>query len=78
MQMGAISQNYGFSESVVKAVIAGCDLLIISNNASVFDSLAPYTAQEAIFKAVKQGQISATRIQESYDRIKNLKEKFKI
>jgi len=78
MQMGAISQNYGFSESVVRAVIAGCDLLIISNNASVYDGLAPYTAQEAIFKAVKQGQISATRIQESYDRIKNLKEKFKI
>ncbi|MBI2121298.1 MAG: glycoside hydrolase family 3 protein [Candidatus Wildermuthbacteria bacterium] len=78
MHMGAIAKNYGFTEAIVKAIQAGSDMLIISNNVDVYDEQAPYEAREAIFLAVKNGQISKTRIRESYERIMNLKERFRI
>jgi beta-N-acetylhexosaminidase len=78
MQMGAIIKNYGFSEAIVRAVKAGCDLLIISNNVSFYDETAPYTAVDSIFKAVKAGEIEEERIVESYNRIRQLKQKFKV
>ncbi|HJX02009.1 MAG TPA: glycoside hydrolase family 3 protein, partial [Candidatus Humimicrobiaceae bacterium] len=37
MQMGAIVTNFGFEEAIVKAINAGCDLLIFSNNGSSYD-----------------------------------------
>ncbi|MDD5146661.1 MAG: glycoside hydrolase family 3 protein [Candidatus Pacebacteria bacterium] len=78
MQMGAIIKNYGFKEAIVKAVEAGCDLLIISNNVNFYDETAPYQAVDSIFKAVKVGAIKEERIVESYNRIIQLKKKFNI
>ena len=78
MQMGAITEYYGFAESIILAINAGCDLLIISNNNKIYDETAPYRAQEIIFEAVKSGKISIDRILESSDRIYKLKKQFGI
>ncbi|MFA5362947.1 MAG: beta-N-acetylhexosaminidase [Candidatus Omnitrophota bacterium] len=77
MQMGAITEHYGFREAVIGAVNAGCDLLIISNNGSEYNEAAPYRASEIIFKAVKNGEIPIKRIAESSRRIQRLKVRVK-
>lgn len=73
MQMGAISENYGFKEAVVKAVNAGCDMLILSNNGSEYREDMPLEARDAIFEAVKDGTIAKERINEAYERIVGMK-----
>lgn len=77
MQMGAIEQNYGFEEAVIRAVNAGCDVLIFSNNGAVYDESVPYRAQKIIAKAVRDGRIPESRINQSYERIMKLKGKLK-
>lgn len=78
MQMGAIVNNYGYDEAIIKAINAGCDMLIISNNGTTYDEKAPYDAVDIIYKAVKNGQISEQQINDSYNRIQALKEKYGI
>jgi beta-N-acetylhexosaminidase len=78
MQMGAIVDNYGFEEAIVKAINAGCDILILSNNGKTYDEEAPYDAVNIIYKAVKKGEISEEQINESYDKIQELKDKYGI
>lgn len=78
MQMGAITEYFGFAESIILAINAGCDMLIISNNSSTYDETAPHKAQEIIFNAVKDGKISQDRIIEASNRILKLKKKFGI
>ncbi len=78
MQMGAITEHYGFSEAIIKAINAGCDMLIISNNGSVYNEKAGYEARDIIFKAVKNGDIPIESINESFERIQNLKKQFGI
>ena len=73
MQMGAIADNFGFEESIIRAINAGCDILIISNNLQTYDEQIPYKAVDAIFKAVKNGQISEEKINASYNKIINFK-----
>ena len=73
MQMGAIVDNFGFDESLAQAINAGCDILILSNNIKIYDDQVSYKAVDAILKAVKNGQISEERINESYNRIQEFK-----
>jgi len=75
MQMGAITKHYGFEEALIRAINAGCNLLIISNNGSEYNEQAPYNAVEIIFNAVKSGQISEEKINFSLQKIQNLKTK---
>lgn len=79
LNMNAIVDNYGFGEAIIKAVNAGCDILLISNNGtSKYDEQLPYKARDIIYEAVKNGKISLEAITESYNRIYNLKKKFGI
>ena len=78
MQMGAITEYFGFEEAIIKAINAGCDLLIFSNNGSEYDEDIARKAVEAVIAAVEEGKITEDRIGESYNRIKELKEKFGI
>ncbi len=78
MQMGAIVDNFGFEEAIIKAINAGCDLLIFSNNGTVYDENIAQKAIEVIKKAIKEGKISKEEIINSYNRIKELKEKYQI
>ena len=78
MQMGAITKNYGFSEAVIRAVNAGCNILAISNNGKTYDEDTVYKAFKVIIKAVKSGKIPIQKITDSYTKILYLKKKFKI
>jgi len=78
MQMGAIVDNFGFEEAIIKAINAGCDLLIFSNNSPIYDENIAQKAIEVIKKAIDEGKISEEEIRNSYNRIKELKEKYKI
>jgi len=78
MQMGAIVNNYGYDEAIIRAINAGCDMLIISNNGTTYKEQAPYDAVNIILKAVKKGEISEQQINDSYNRIQALKEKYGI
>ena len=79
MQMGAIVDNFGFEEAIIKSINAGCDLLGFSNNNNhEYDENIAEKAVNVIKKAVQDGKISEKRINESYDRIIALKEKYNI
>jgi beta-N-acetylhexosaminidase len=78
MQMGAIVDNYGYDEAIIRAINAGCDMLIISNNGKTYDEKAPYDAVEIIFEAIKEGKISEQQINDSYDIIQELKNRYEI
>ncbi len=79
MQMAAISDNYGFSDSIIDAVNAGADVICFFNNTSSgYDADMAYKVRDVIFNAVKDGKIKEERITESYDRIISLKKQFNI
>lgn len=70
LNMGAISQNYTNAEAAVKAVSAGCDMLLcVSNISSVI---------EALTDAVNNGTISESQIDESVLRILTAKLKYNV
>jgi beta-N-acetylhexosaminidase len=79
MQMNAIVNSYGAEEAIIKAVNAGCDMLILSNNGTTeYNKNLPYEAVDIIYNAVEKGEISKERIEKSYERIYELKRKFGI
>lgn len=71
--MGAISKNYTLENAAVKAVQAGCDIVLVakepSNAVLVFN---------AIKQAVSEGKITDDRINESLVRILSLKYKYNL
>ncbi|MEM9361910.1 MAG: glycoside hydrolase family 3 N-terminal domain-containing protein [Bacteroidota bacterium] len=85
MQMRAISNFYNFEEALEKAILAGVDVLLISNNAAPcqhdvddcteipFDPNIAKKAIDHIMILVEEGKISESRIEESYQRIMKLK-----
>ncbi|MFA7141782.1 MAG: glycoside hydrolase family 3 N-terminal domain-containing protein [Candidatus Paceibacterota bacterium] len=73
MQMGAITSNFTLEEAVVLAINAGCDILGFSNNGNEYDE----DIAEKVFNIIKNN-ISEERINESYQRIKLLKEKYNL
>lgn len=77
MQMGAIIDHYGFEDAIVRAINAGCDILIFSNNGEEYDDSVARRAADTVLNAVKEGLISESRINESYARIMQLKSKLK-
>ncbi len=78
MHMGAIVDHYGYEEALIKSINAGCDILIISNNGEKYDEDDYYRAVDAIFNAVLRGEIEQERIENSYEKIINLKKKYNI
>lgn len=75
MDMGAIRKNYGFEEAIAKAVRAGNDILILSNNGEIYDESTPKRAIDAIWNAVQSGDVPLSDIRASVERIGVLKEK---
>lgn len=64
MEMGAIVKNYGMGEACKMALEAGNDMLLICNSTNAINE-----GFEAVFKAVRDGEISEERINESLSRI---------
>ncbi|KPL60447.1 beta-N-acetylhexosaminidase [Rossellomorea vietnamensis] len=71
MTMKAVADNYGMGEAAVQSVKAGSDLILIAH-----DAQKAVTAMEALKSAVKNGEISEKRIDESVKRIIHLKQKY--
>lgn len=76
--MGAIAHYYPLEQAIEMAINAGVDLLILSNNGDTFDPQVASKAVTIICKLVKEGKISKNRIDESYQRIMALKQKYKL
>lgn len=70
MEMGAITEHYGEAESIVMAVEAGADMLLVPV------SLA--NAAKALREAVESGRIPETRIDASVERILALKRTWRL
>lgn len=70
LNMGAIANNYTTADAAVKAVSAGCDMLLCVSNIS--------SAVNALTDAVSDGTISEERIDESVRRILQAKLRYGI
>lgn len=75
MQMGAIADNYGFEDAVVRTVDAGVDVIAIGNNLAFDPAIAARTI-DILAAAVADGRLSEARIDESVWRITALKQRW--
>jgi beta-N-acetylhexosaminidase len=89
MHMGAMTKNFSFAESIERAINAGVDILIFSNNMApikttdaktqketVTDPYDPFVGKKifmCIQQLVKDGKVKPERIKESYARIVKMK-----
>ena len=73
LEMGAITARYSLEEAAVKAIQAGNDVIILSNQTALAPDL-PERIVAAIRRAVEDGTISREALQASYDRILGLKQ----
>ncbi len=69
--MGAISENWGQAQAAVEAVKAGADIVLSTGPLE-----AQIAMQEALITAVRNGEITPLRIDESVWRILQVKQKF--
>lgn len=70
LDMKALTKNFSAEEIPIKALLAGVDLLLYCNE---FDK--PPIAIESLIKATKDGVISGQRVEESFQRVMDLKRK---
>ncbi len=78
MHMGAIVQHYGLEVAIEKAINAGVDILMFSNNSRDFyDAKAAQKAVATIKKLLKEGKITEAQIDHSYEKIMALKNNLK-
>jgi beta-N-acetylhexosaminidase len=75
MQMQAISSHYGLQESILKALQAGVDVLMFSNNIRGVSNYSPDNIHKLIKELVIKGKLSPERIDESFRRVMKMKEK---
>ena len=78
MNMGAIANNYSMSFAIERAINAGIDIILFSNNSNTYDPEMPDEIFTIIKKLVTSGKISEERIDESYERIMKMKKKYHI
>ena len=77
LEMGAIRNNFGFRETIIKAVRAGNDILLISNSAKP-DREMPAKVIAIIKQAVTSGALSMDAIEKAFERIRALKQKLAV
>ena len=75
MQMGAISQYFGFDQAIELAILAGADIISIAN-ALTYDPNAAQRTFDAFMAGVTSGRITEDRIDQSYRRIIAIKARF--
>lgn len=74
LAMGAMVKQYSYPEILRQAILAGADMLCLSNNGQDYNpDVVPQTI-DIIYEMVMQGHIPASRIHESALRIRHLKE----
>ncbi|ANT65917.1 glycoside hydrolase family 3 protein [Prosthecochloris sp. CIB 2401] len=77
MQMQAIAAHYSLEEAIRLALDAGVDILLFANNSS-YDPLIASKASAIIQQLVNDGKVSRERIDESWKRIMELKQRFNL
>lgn len=75
MQMHAISKEYGLEQAVRLAIQAGVDVLLFGNNVPASQKVSPAQIHAIIRRLVRNGSITEARIDTSYRRILQLKER---
>ena len=70
LAMGAIVQQYSFEKAVRMAVLAGADLLCLSNNGGTYDVNMVPRAVKVIKQMVADGEVTEERIRQSADRVR--------
>lgn len=70
LAMGAIVQQYNFEKAIRMAVLAGADLLCLSNNGGTYDVNMVPRAVQVIKQMVADGEITEERIRQSADRVR--------
>ncbi len=73
MQMHAISKNFGLEETIKLSINAGVDIMCFSNNIPGSDERTVDKVHAIIKKMVSTGEIKPERIDESFQRIIQLK-----
>ena len=76
MAMGAIAKEYSFEVALQKAIEAGVNLFILSNNGEKYDENIAFTAIDVVFNLVKSGKLDKKYIVESYAKVEELKAKY--
>ena len=71
LAMGAIVSQYSFEKAVRMAVLAGADLLCLSNNGGTYDVNMVPRAVKVIKQMVENGEVTEERIQQSANRVRN-------
>lgn len=71
LEMHAIVDHYGIEDAAVQAFKAGADILLLCKDRGQVTA-----AMEALCKAVKQGQVSEARLEDSLRRIALVKQRF--
>ena len=74
LQMAALSKYYSLDEILYRAIRAGTDILVFGNNLAYDDTIVS-KAIAAIKQQIHQKRLSEARIEQSYRRILQLKEK---
>jgi len=72
MEMKAISGQYGLEQAIQMGLEAGLDMLCFGNNMK-FDADIGAKVSEIIYRLVDSGKLAESRIDESYQRIQQLK-----
>ncbi len=73
LAMGAMTQQYDYEELVLLSLLAGADMLCLSNNGKDYNpDIVPQTI-DLIFHLVKSGRLPVARIHESAARVRDLK-----
>lgn len=67
--MGAIRKAYELDTLVSKAINAGVDVLVFSNNITTYNPKEFYQIREAVLRGVANGAISSEKIDQAYGRI---------
>lgn len=73
LTMGAIADTYGMGEAAVKALQAGCDMVLVCHGLENAKS-----AYHALLFAVEDGTLSRERLEESVRRILTVKEAYAV
>ncbi|WP_299512025.1 beta-N-acetylhexosaminidase [uncultured Rummeliibacillus sp.] len=73
MTMGAITEHFDIGKAAVESVKAGSDIILVGHN---YDNVVKIIA--SLKRAVQNGEISEQRLNESADRIIQLKRKYNI
>lgn len=68
LQMGAIAKNYSYKNTLIRAVNAGVDILMISNSRKP-DANLPAKTIALIAKAIDDGKIVPGKVEAAYKRI---------